>query len=136
MLGSAGIYSDGSILSEKALKIAERLGCNVLKESNGWLNLWKKSYNVRQIKNCGKSGDVSGATIDSWKQRVLDIVQGYSAEDKWNLDETGCYGRALPDRRFNERMKACKGGKQSKQWITVTFKANANGASKAMPIEI
>ena len=74
MLGSAGVYSDGSILSEKALKIAERLGGNVFKKSNGWLNLWKKSYNVRQIKNSGESGDVSGATIDSWKQRLLDIV--------------------------------------------------------------
>ena len=50
MLGSAGVYSDGSILSEKALKIAERLGCNAFKKSNGWLNLWKKSYNARQIK--------------------------------------------------------------------------------------
>jgi hypothetical protein len=29
----------------------------------------------------GELGDVSGATVDSWKERLPDIVQGYSAED-------------------------------------------------------
>ena len=33
-------------------------------------------------------------------------------------------------------MKACKGGKQSKQQITVTFIVNAVGASEAKPIVI
>ena len=28
----------------------------------------KKRYNVRQIKVSDESGDVSGATIDSWKE--------------------------------------------------------------------
>ena len=33
-------------------------------------------------------------------------------------------------------MKDCKGGKQSKQWITVTFIVNAAGASESKPIVI
>ena len=33
-------------------------------------------------------------------------------------------------------MKACKGGKQSKQQITVTFIVNAVGGSEAKPIVI
>ena len=51
----------------------------------------KKRYNVRQTKVSSESGDVSGATVDSWKERLPDILQGYSAEDIWNLDETGCF---------------------------------------------
>ena len=88
------------------------------------------------MKVSGESGDVSGATVDSWKERLPDILQGYSAEDIWNLDETGCFWRALPDKGFNQRVKARKGGKQSKQRITVTFILNAVGASEAKPIVI
>ena len=93
-------------------------------------------YNVRQMKVSGESGDVSGATVDSWKERLPDILHGYSADDIWNLDETGCFWRALPDKGFNQRAKDCKGGKQSKQRITVTFIVNAAGASEAKPIVI
>ena len=88
------------------------------------------------MKVSGESGDVSGATVDSWKERLPDILQGYSAEDIWNLDETGRFWRALPDKGFNQRVKECKGGKQSKQQITVTFIVNAVGASEAKSIVI
>ena len=133
---SKNVYPDGRILKEKALEIAGRLDCDEFKASNGWLDRWKKRYNVRQMKVSGESGDVSGATVDSWKERLPDIVHGYSADDIWNLDETGCFWRALPDKGFNQRAKDCKGGKQSKQRITVTFIVNAAGASEAKPIVI
>lgn len=133
---SKNVYPDGRILKEKALEIAGQLGCEEFKASNGWLDRWKKRYNVRQMKVSGESGDVSGATVDSWKERLPDILQGYSAKDILNLDETGCFWRALPDKGFNQRTKACKGGKQSKQRITVTFIVNAVGASEAKPIVI
>ena len=86
----------------------------------------------------GESGDVSGATVDSWKERLPHILEGYSAQDIWNLDETGCFWRALPDKGFGQRtnLKECKGGKKSKQRMTVTFIVNAAGASEAMPIVI
>ena len=54
------------------------------------------------MKVSGESGDVSGATVDTWKERLPNILQGYSAEDIWNLDETGCFWRALPDKGFNQ----------------------------------
>ena len=42
----------------------------------------------------------------------------------------GYFRRALPDKGFNQRAKACKGGKQSKQRITVTFIVNVDGESE------
>ena len=69
-------------------------------------------------------------------RRLPDILHGYSADDIWNLDETGCYWPALPDKGFNQRVKDSKGGKQSKQQITVTFVVNAAGASESKPIVI
>ena len=89
-------------MKEKALEIAGCLDCDEFKTSNGWLDCWKKRYNVRQMQVSGESGDVSGATVDSWKKRLPHILQGYSAEDIWNLDETGCFWRALPDKGFNQ----------------------------------
>ncbi len=31
-------------------------------------------------------------TVDSWKERIPELVRGYYAEDILNLDETGCFG--------------------------------------------
>lgn len=84
----------------------------------------------------GESGDVSGATVDSWKERLPHILEGYRTEDIWNLDETGCFWKALPDKGFGQRAKECKGGKKSKQRMAVTLIVNAAGAREVMPIII
>ena len=31
---------------------------------HGWLEKWKRKYNVKQVTVSGESGDVSGATVD------------------------------------------------------------------------
>ena len=38
---------------------------------------------------CGESGGVQGSTIDSWKERLPEIVSGYTKENIYNMDETG-----------------------------------------------
>ena len=67
-----------------------------------------------------ESGEVKCATVDSWKERILEIA-GYSAKDIWNMDETSCYWRALPAKHLGQKGKSCKGGKKCKQRITVAF---------------
>ena len=81
------------------------------KASNGWMDKWKKRCNVRHVKISGESADVSGITVDAWKERVHELVEGYAAEDIWNLDETGCFWKAIPDHGFTQRGH---GGKKSK----------------------
>ena len=83
---SKNVHPDGRILKDKAVEIARRLHCDDFKASNGWLDGWKERYNVRQMKVSRESGDVSGATVDSWKERLPDVVHGYSAKYIWNLD--------------------------------------------------
>ena len=83
---SRNIFPDGSQLREKARQIAEQLGYHTtvnddsgddlgsdtgskkFQGSNGWLDRWKRRYNIRQITVSGESGDVSGVTVDSWKE--------------------------------------------------------------------
>ena len=59
------------------------LGIDDFEGSSGWLTKWKGRYNIKKIRICGESGDVSGETVSSWnfKERLPELLQGYKAED-------------------------------------------------------
>ena len=67
---------------------------------------YEKNNNI-----CCESGDVRGETVTSWKERLPEILEGYTKEDIYNLDETGCFWRALSTCGFGVKGKECKGGK-------------------------
>ena len=46
---SKNIYPDGPQLASKAKLIAERLGYQEFKASNGWLDRWKRRHNIKQM---------------------------------------------------------------------------------------
>ena len=132
---SKNIPIGGPHLIEKAKMIANALGKSDFKGSQGWLEKWKKRFALKQVKICGEFGDVEGKTVDSWKERLLELIQGYSKDDIWNMDETGLYFRALPDRGFAEKSRSCKGGKKSKQRVTIALFISASG-HKEKPVFI
>ena len=85
-----GIYPDGAIPQE-ALKIKTELNDSNLsyfKAANGWLEHFKKCFGLRQIRIVGEAGKVPITTVKAWTERLLEIVQGYSADDIWNMDES------------------------------------------------
>lgn len=135
MACAKNIYPSGPQLIAKAKEIATRLGIDGFEGSSGWLTKWKGRYNIKKIRVCGESGDVAGETISSWKERLPELLQGYKAEDIFNLDETGCFWRALPESGFGERGKKHSGGKKSKKRITIAFVVSATGV-KETPIVI
>ncbi len=49
----------------------------------------RKRYNIRQVTKQGESGDVSGVTIQSWKERLPEILK---KDDIYNLDEMVAFG--------------------------------------------
>ena len=71
------IYPSRPQLCEKARLIAEQLCIYNFKASNGWLDRWKKRYDIHRMKIIGESGNVSGET---WKERLPELVRGNSAE--------------------------------------------------------
>ena len=129
------IYPDGPILCQKALKIAEQLQIVDFKASNGWLEKFKARYNLRKMVVSGESEEVSGATVDSWKECLPEILSGIDACNIWNMDETGCFWKALLTSGMAEKGKICSGGKMSKVRVTVAFFVSASG-SKEMPVVI
>ena len=87
------------------------------------------------MKICGESGEVQGETVDSWKEQLPQIVQGYLKDNIWNMDETGLFFCALPDRGFAQKSRSCKGGKKSKQRVTIALFVSASG-HKEKPVFI
>ena len=108
---SKNIFPDRPTLKEKAKEIAEKSELEGFKASNGWFDKWKQRHSIKRVSICGESGDVSGATVDSWKERLPEILQGFAMEDIYNLDETGRFWRSLPEKGFGQKGKECKGGK-------------------------
>ena len=104
----------GPQLIEKAKQIATCLGKHEFMGSNGWLEKWTKRYNIKQLRINGESSDVQGPTVNSWKERLPELVAGYSRDDIWNINETELFWKALPDCEFGVKGKDCKGGKKSK----------------------
>lgn len=131
---SKNIFPGGSQIAEKGRQIASALGKPGFKGSNGWLDKWKKRYDIRRFSVCGESGEVQGQTVDSWKE-LPEILQGYEKEDIMNLYETGFFWQALPDRGFGQQGKECKGGKKSKKRLTAAFIVSAAG-KKEKPVVI
>lgn len=114
-------------LIEKAKMIVGALGKSDFKGSHGRLEKWKKRFAVKQFKICGESGDVQGETVDSWKEWLPELLQEYSKDDIRNMDETGLFFRALHDRGFAQKSHSCKGGKSSKQRVTIALFISALG---------
>ena len=83
---SKNILPIGPPLAEKAREIAEQLRKHNCRGSNGWLDKWEERYNIKRLKVNGESGDVQGETVDSWKERLPEIIHNYDKDDVWNMD--------------------------------------------------
>ena len=128
------IYPDGPKLCEQAKQIAQHLGLKYFKASNGWLEKWKLRHNIKQLTVSGESGEVRGATVDSWKKCIPEVIEGYSAQNILNIDETGCFWWVLPDKGLEQKVKLCKGGKKSKERMTLFVDAAGGKEIKAAVI--
>ena len=53
----------------------------------------KKRYNTKQLQVNGESGDVQEPTVDSWNEKLSELVAGYARDDIWNINETGLSGK-------------------------------------------
>lgn len=126
----------GPLIQEEALQIARRIDPNTrFKASNGWLDSFKKRHNIKQMAVSGECADVADDTVAAWVERMKYIMNGYEPQNVWNTDETGCFYRTLPNKTLANMKKECRGGKMSKERLTIAFFVNAAG-EKEPPVII
>ena len=120
------------MLLEEALAIDERLGKKEFKASNGWLEKWKNRHNLTQRDVAGEEGDVNDDTVCSWMERVKELTLGNAPQDIWNMDVSGAFWKALPEKSLTKKKKRRRGGKQAKQRVTVAFFVYAAGEKEPL----
>lgn len=79
----------GPMLQGKAKRPSEELGDSEFTMSNGWLDRFKKRFNIRSKVISGEAGGVREEIVTSWQERLPNILSGYSPENIFNKDETG-----------------------------------------------
>ena len=72
--------------------------------------------------------------VNDFKERISGVLSKYEPKDVFNCDETGLFYRALPDRTLAQKGDKVKGGKQSKERLTVLFACSFTG-EKLKPLE-
>ena len=117
----------GRMIQEQARLYAAELGHEGFSGSNGWLDRWQKRHNVRMATLSGEAADVSESVIEDWSRRLESVCNGYQLRDIFNADETGLFYRALPTKSMSVKGEEAKGGRKSKERITVLLACSAEG---------
>ena len=112
-----------------------------LSYSKGWLNNFKSRFKIKQYQIYGESGSVSQELVEiarkecrEFIKKWLELGNGRSIKDVFNLDETALFYKLLPNRTLAN--SAVEGMKVNKERITIAIISNADGSEKIKPIVI
>lgn len=130
-----GLPISGPMVQEKALKFASDLGIPNFNASNGWLDRFRVRHGIVFRAVCGESAEVNQDVVSDWKSRLSVITSGYCDSDIYNMDETGLFFKAIPDKTLTVKGDQCKGGKMAKQRLTIGLCASLCG-EKEEPLVI
>uniref|UniRef100_A0A3Q2XZU1 HTH CENPB-type domain-containing protein n=1 Tax=Hippocampus comes TaxID=109280 RepID=A0A3Q2XZU1_HIPCM len=113
----------GPLIREKASSIAKSMGIDDFEASGGWLQKFVARHQLTNSILCGEGGELSG------------LIEGYSANNIFNCDETGLFFRTLPSRSYVSKRESAKNGKLAKDRITVLL-ASSMAGEKLRPLVI
>nr|XP_006012427.1 PREDICTED: tigger transposable element-derived protein 4-like [Latimeria chalumnae] len=123
----------GEILKVKAEKFAVDLNIDDFKATKGWLDHWKKQYDVVFKRAHGKKKDTEVPSAANWiENQLLAILQRYKPKNVYNTDETGLYYCALPSGSHVSKKTAHFGGKVSKDRVTLMVCASMTGKKRPL----
>ena len=114
----------GPMIQEQARMYAKDLQLTDFKASNGWLARFKFRHNIGAATLSGERASVDLLTVETRRERLPQITKYFALRDIYNMDETGLFYRALPDKSLVFKGSDCAGGKKSKKRITVAFCVN------------
>jgi hypothetical protein len=85
-------------------------------------------------KLAGESSEVCVESTDAWLESLPSLLGGYEPRDVYSADEMGLVFNVLPDRTLVYKGESCRGGKHSKDRLTVLLCLNSDGRDKQVPI--
>lgn len=131
--GPAGRGGDilGDELREMATELAKDPRFEVkssFKFSNGWLEGFKKRYNIKQYTRFGEAASADGAVIENGREENARLITQYPPNRVYNMDETAKLYNMRPTRTLATSKVA--GFKESKERLTIALCSNADGSHK------
>ena len=122
-----GFPISGPIMQEKAKQLALLLGIDNFHASDGWLASLKKRNMISLRAISGEAGNAEISADETWKNSLQSLCVGYDSKTIFNMDETGYFYRTFPDKTLEVKAKSCKGGKLSKDRITLALTCSMKG---------
>ena len=122
------------ILLSKAQVLGEKLKIEDFGYSQGWLNNFKKRFNIKLRKLCGESKEVDEFYVQEERRKLQKDLEGVDQENIFNFDETALFYQAQPTRTFSS--VPMNGTKISKQRVTIGLCCNFTGTYKCTPVLI
>ncbi|KAI1002895.1 hypothetical protein K3495_g5308 [Podosphaera aphanis] len=125
----------GDILKAKARELWQRLPqykpeMEEPKWSNGWLESFKKKFNIKQYVQHGEgaAADINSDANIAQITELRDLCSRYPEKDTFNMNETGLFWKIAPTRSL--ATESTSGEKKIKDWLTLAFTINAMGSKK------
>jgi len=79
--------------------LAEELGIENFKASEGWLDNFKERHSIKFRSEQGEAAAVDMEVVENWQQTLLrDALANYSPDDVFNADETGLFWKVMPNK--------------------------------------
>jgi AcrR family transcriptional regulator len=86
-------------LKMRALQISLRLGISNFQASNGWFSRWRNRFSVgKSVRLHGEASDVDINAAEKPMNDLREKLRDFKPENIFNMDETGLFFRALPNR--------------------------------------
>lgn len=125
----------GAIIQAKALQLAQKANELLLSDSQittqfseGWLENFKRRWQLKSFKLHGEAGDVDEHAINEQLARIRQKVSQYALKDVFNCDESGLFYQMAPDRTIAPSSFA--GRKKQKARFTFLAGCNADGTER------
>ena len=107
------------VFRTKATEFAKKMNIENFKASDGWLDRWKKRFNVSFKTVSGESNACTDEMVAPWEQTKLStILSKYDLNQIYNADEFGLFYRAQPNKFLHLKNENCVGGEHSKLRLT------------------
>ncbi|OAD66156.1 Homeodomain-like DNA binding domain-containing transcription factor, partial [Phycomyces blakesleeanus NRRL 1555(-)] len=112
----------------KATIFAERIGVKNFSASQGWMEKFGKRHCIKMNRIHGEAGSTDIESLQIDKAAIKEKIEGYSACDIYNFDETALFYAAPP--RTTISHQKFSGWKDNKKRLTVGLLCNADGMDK------